>query len=452
MSTHSNSDDDDWFSLESKPAEPPKPKPPAAPKSKGSEDAPKSSFDDDLPDLAPMNQPPPAPQNRRAEQALRDALGAQEDLLDESRADTKPPAKEPKPKLSDREYSISCKVCKTLIMVRPSKVGTQVRCPDCHSMLVVPPPPVKKPVAQATVDELDGSVQLSPVENDNPRSGSGASVNTKEILSKASKELQREREEIESVSGAFDSKEWLSRTVGFLSDLRLVIALSILSLIFSVAFYFQALIPSNPEEGLMASLERFREDLLFALTVPIQWVLFICAVAVVPKAANREKRIEPWPFFQNIKEYAGPALVGFAAFLLTNFVANLLMGGLAVIKVPVFLRDLFAEILQWGILPIAYLSMLELRSYIKPFSMSIFKSISAKSDAWGAMYMQTGVAWVLYFVLWQVSRVSTPSTSVYAGFVFPWFICFVANQYGVLAGRISDVTELGYEGVFTDNE
>ena len=84
--------------------------------------------------------------------------------------------------------------------------------------------------------------------------------------------------------------------------------------------------------------------------------------------------------------------------------------------------------------------------------MSIFKSISAKSDAWGAMYMQTGVAWVLYFVLWQVSRVSTPSTSVYAGFVFPWFICFIANQYGVLAGRISDVTELGYEGVFTDNE
>ena len=39
-----------------------------------------------------------------------------------------------------------------------------------------------------------------------------------------------------------------------------------------------------------------------------------------------------------------------------------------------------------------------------------------------------------------------------AGFLFPWFLCFLANQYGVLAGRVSDVTELGYEGDFSERE
>jgi hypothetical protein len=96
--------------------------------------------------------------------------------------------------------------------------------------------------------------------------------------------------------------------------------------------------------------------------------------------------------------------------------------------------------------------MLELQSYKQPVSGSIFKSISAKPDAWGAMYMQSAVVWVMYFVLWQIAILKGPAIGVLAGFVFPWYICFVANQYGVLAGRISDVTDLGYEGVFAESE
>jgi len=481
--TNSADDDEQWFSLEppdsgAKPKpSPSKPSPPKAP-SDSSEDTPRSVFDDDLPDLAPLQEPPmtPSPSAKsqpaqshptgsasRTEQALRDALAGNEDLFEDpadspKQSPAKPipsslhSAKTASPKPSNAEYSIKCKVCNTILTVRESKVGNQVKCPDCHSMILVPPPPVKKAPADIKIDELEAAVQLAPVGDNNPRIVSGASVNTKEILSKASKELERERKEIEDVKGAFDSKEWLSRNFGFLSDTRLILALVALGFATSVVYYLQGLVPHSTETDLQKVLQTLRPHLLLAATFPIQLATFICAVAVIPKSANRVKLIEPWPFFQNVKDYLGPACIGFVVFLLVGILASLLSSSLSVIKVPVLLQDALAQMLLWGSVPIIYLSMLELQSYKQPVSGSIFKSISAKPDAWGAMYMQSAVVWVLYFVLWQIAILKGSAIAMLAGFVFPWYICFVANQYGVLAGRISDVTDLGYEGVFAESE
>ncbi len=480
--TNATSDDDQWFSLEplepanTPTASPAKASPPTSPSIE--DDPPRSVFDDDLPDLVPLQEPAttpsPSAQSQpsqrhssgsasRSEQALRDALSGREDLFEDPADSQKqtpakpiksslPSAKPASPKPSNAEYSISCKVCKSILTVRESKAGTQVKCPDCHSMILVPPPTVKKAPAETKIDELEAAVQLAPVGGNNPRIVSGASVNTKEILSKASKELERERKEIEEVKGAFDSKEWLSRNFGFLSDTRLILALVALGFATSVVYYLQGLIPHSTETDLQKVLQTLRPHLLLAATFPIQLATFICAVAVIPKSANRVKLIEPWPFFQNVKDYLGPACIGFVVFLIIGVLASLLSSSLSVIKVPTLLQDAFAQVILWGCLPIIYLSMLELQSYKQPVSGSIFKSISAKPDAWGAMYMQSAVVWVMYFVLWQIAILKGPAIGVLAGFVFPWYICFVANQYGVLAGRISDVTDLGYEGVFAESE
>ena len=490
-SASSSSEQDEWFSLEPIEAKKPSAVPVPSPSPAGDQgDPPRSLFDDDLPDLVPLTQAPPVAPSTRGERALREALDAGDgrgenglagdDLFDDPAAIAAKPAiasgpvkasvptiasgpagkaatpRSPKPapakSNANQEYSVSCKVCKTLLTVRSSQAGSQIKCPDCHSMLVIPPPPVKKPAVEIKISELEASVPLSPLEGNNPRVITGASVNTKEILSKASRELEREKQEIDSARGAFDSKEWLSRTFGFLSDLRLVATLFILGLVFALVYYIQASISFSSETELSNFVLRFREDLLYTLTFPLQLVLFICAVAVIPKSANRQKKIEPWPFFQSFKEYIAPACVGFVVFLLINFVSTLLAGVLAFVKIPILLQDAFADVLAWGCLPIVYLSMLESQSHTKPFSKGIYNSISAKTDAWGAMYMQTGIAWVMYFVFLQMGLVNGPAMSAFAGFVFPWFICFLANQYGVLAGRISDITDLGYEGVFTESE
>ena len=66
--------------------------------------------------------------------------------------------------------------------------------------------------------------------------------------------------------------------------------------------------------------------------------------------------------------------------------------------------------------------------------------------------MQTGIGFVLLFAFTQVGILQGPAFFAVVGFLIPWFLCFLANQYGVLAGRVSDVTELGYEGDFSESE
>lgn len=484
MSTTPN-DDDEWFSLE--PIEPKKESPkkdPPKPKPVDPKDTPRSVFDDDLPDLAPLPpsaatpkanpkataKPTPASAQKPASaQGTPGAKGSQgssaSSLPPTLPAASKPPASKP-----DLEYSIGCQVCKSILSVQASQVGKQIRCPDCHSMVKVPPPPIKKPVQSTPIDQL-ASVDLAPVEGTNPRSASGTSLNTKAMLNKASKEIERDREEIEAVSRAFDSKEWLSRTFGFLSDSRVVLSLVLLGLATALCFYIGSTygdllvthnanrvarrltrtIATTPEQT-STMLYRFVTGLVnLLITLPII-ATFILAVAIIPKAANRLKRIDPWPLMSHLRQYAAPAGVAAAVWYLAHLIGHTLSMPLAILKMPVSIQEAFAEFVPWLILPVVYLSMLESQSHQQPFSQSIYRSIAAKPDAWGAMYMQTGIGFVLYFVCTQIGILQGTAFFAVAGFFFPWFICFLANQYGVLAGRVSDVTELGYEGDFSERE
>jgi hypothetical protein len=337
-------------------------------------------------------------------------------------------------------------------------------------MVKVPPPPIKKPVQSTPIDQL-ASVDLAPVEATNPRTASGVSVNTKAMLNKASKEIERERDEIEAVTSPFDSKEWLSRTFGFLSDSRVVLSLVLLGLATSLCFYIGStygdlLVTHNANrvarrltrtiaitpEQYSTMLYRFVTGLVnLLITLPII-ATFILAVAIIPKAANRLKRIDPWPLMGHLRQYAAPAGVAAAVWYLAHLIGHTLSMPLAILKMPVSIQEAFAEFVPWLILPVVYLSMLESQSHQQPFSQSIYRSIAAKPDAWGAMYMQTGIGFVLYFVCTQIGILQGTAFFAVAGFFFPWFICFLANQYGVLAGRVSDVTELGYEGDFSERE
>lgn len=470
MSTTPN-DDDEWFSL--KPIEPKKESPkkdPPKPKPVDPKDSPRSVFDDDLPDLAPLPAPLPAPQPapKTTPKPPQPSASAPSSSAPSSGAPKaqEPPASKP----ADREYSITCQVCKSILSVQPLQVGKQVRCPDCHSMVKVPPPPIKKPAQSTPIDQL-ASVDLAPVEPTNPRTASGASVNTKAILNKASKEIERERDEIEAVSNPFDSKEWLSRTFGFLSDSRVVLSLVLLGLATALCFYIGStygdlLVTHNTNRVVrrvtrtMATTPEQTSTMLYRLvtglvnlliTLPII-ATFILAVAIIPKAANRLKRIDPWPLMGHLRQYAAPAGVAAAVWYLAHLIGHTLSMPLAILKMPVSIQEAFAEFVPWLILPVVYLSMLEMQSYRQPFSQSIYRSIAAKPDAWGAMYMQTGIGFVLYFVCTQIGILQGTAFFAVAGFFFPWFICFLANQYGVLAGRLSDVTELGYEGDFSERE
>ena len=314
--------------------------------------------------------------------------------------------------------------------------GKKIRCPDCHSDLVIPAPPAKKKQPDIQLDDQVASVRLSPVEGTNPRLQEGSGASAKTMLAKAAKDLEVERAEIDAVTGVFDSKAWLSQIFSFLSDRRVVIALVALGVVAAGCEYAAARFAIFPWIG---------KFILF----PAYAGTFLCCLGVLPKAANREDKVEEWPF-SHLGTYVGPMFVVLILWYVTYFIgwgiAAPFSGSFA------FIREAIAETFQWGVLPILFIGILDTRSPIQPISMKVLQSMGSHSEAWGAMYMQTAMAWVGYFLLRQIGLVFSPQIAAIFGICLPLYLCFVANQYGILAARISDVTDLGFSGEYAEAE
>jgi hypothetical protein len=55
------------------------------------------------------------------------------------------------------------------------------------------------------------------------------------------------------------------------------------------------------------------------------------------------------------------------------------------------------------------------------------------------------------FVVYAIGYVTNSMITAVFGLLLPLGLFFIANQYGVLAGRISDITSLGFEGDFSQD-
>lgn len=432
----------------------------------------RSVFDDDLPDLTPFDEPQapaPNPKSRREDDLLRSYLGGE---VKPSPGERKGPSGKATSNLGgtqggidggsaggekvvdagqDGEYSVVCKVCGTVLYVRPSRIGKQIRCPDCHSEFPQPAPKPQKKPTETRWDERDASVQLAPAEGASPRVGSRETTNTKSILDKAAEELKREAEELDGVSGTFDTEAWLAMVFGFLSDRSLVIAIAVLSLFAGIFGYvFHALGPYVLDQEYW-HIQLLRLLMIVLGFIPILCAVMLCCLAIIPKAANRLIKVEEWPFGK-LGDSFGELMMLFIAVAGTYAIGLPIGSALLKMRAPFLIYGSMPMLGLWGLLPIVLLSMIESGNLFPPVTLSIFKSLSQKPDAWGAMYMQTGVALAIFFVLSQVAFLYGPIAVAILFFLFPWIFCFVANQYGTLAGRISDVTELGFEGEFEEEE
>ena len=346
------------------------------------------------------------------------------------------------------EFSFPCKICGTLLEVAVSRVGKRTHCPDCHSEVTVPARPAKKKVVEMRLDESVADVKLSPVEGASRRNDALGSTKTKEILDKAAVDLQRERQEIDPVSVAFDSKRWMQLIFGFLRDPGLIIAAVILGLFTAVWMY--AIHAVGKLELSMMHIVIVRGLIFGLLCIPILGSIVMCALAIIPMAANQKNRVEDWPFgrfFDSIGEF----LMVVVALALASVPGGILASGVAAVGGSPFIGAALIMLSIWGITPILLLGMIDNGQVVNPFSKSVLQSISAKPEAWGAMYFQSGFAYVLLLILLGVARMTGPVSTAVLGALLPLSCFFIANQYGVLAGRISDVTELGYEGDFSED-
>lgn len=408
----------------------------------------RSVFDDDLPDLVPIDDAPTAsaaePKPKSSQPAKPILVGSLEELTLESPALIGPMAS-----MLDEEFNFPCKLCGSLLSSSRSRIGTDTRCPDCFTQFSVPSPPQKKKLVDVKMDEDVARVTFAPIDSQSVRGASISSEKTKEILDRAEQTIETEREEFDHLNGAFDTKRWLGFLFGFLRD-PLVIAAAV-----GIGFLTGVWLFSIAAMGTWVKLDATqvliaRLALLCVFCWPIAVLISMCGIAILTMAANRANKVVEWPFARLSES------VGECAMVIVSVMAASIPGGMIGAAFRSFnshpmVAFAFAIIGIWGLTPILLLSMIDSGSVFEPYSKAVFSSIKSRPEAWGAMYMQTGLFLLLFFMFMLITNSQTPVGDFVLGLVLPLTCFFVFNQYGVLAGRISQVTEMGFAGDFSED-
>ena len=408
----------------------------------------KSVFDDDLPDLAPIEELKSEPRGATSPPAKKSiskpALALPDVSLPELSLES-PALIGPLASLDDEAFSFSCKVCGSLLSSSRSRVGTSINCPDCYSKLLVPGISKKKKQAEIKMDAEVASVTFAPIDSFSVRDPRGSSEKTKEFLNRAEQTMEEERAEF--LDGTFDTKRWMGLLFGFLRD-PLVIAAAV-GAGFVSGFWLFAIAAMGtwiPLEGAQVLIAKLA--LLCIFCIPIFGFICLCGIAILTMSANRATRVQEWPFAKLFES------IGECSIVVVSILAASIPGGiLGVVSSSLNAHPMvslaFILIGIWGLTPILMLSMIQNSSMFEPYSKAIWLSINSRAEAWGAMYMQTGIAFTLFFMFMLVASSQSPLGDFFVGLMLPVSCFFLFSQYGVLAGRVSDVTEMGFEGDFS---
>ncbi|XZE22120.1 hypothetical protein SH449x_002036 [Pirellulaceae bacterium SH449] len=398
------------------------------------------SLDDDIP-LAPL----PTESKKAATESKKPATkSALEDLMLESEALIKTSDLD----VGD-EFSFKCKVCGTLLYVRESQIGKMTRCPDCYSESLVPKPNARpKNLGSARIRETS-SMSLAPVDAKSVRDPKAGRAESEVILERAREELDKQKEDLDGIQGSFDSKRWISLIFWFCQDLSLVIVTIVLSIVCALWMLAVSWIPEALElTDQMAGM--VRGIVFFVPSIPLVGSCILLGLSIFMMVANQLKRLDDWPFSR-----IGDSLGELFMFLASVSIAAV-PGG--IIGLP--LNSLFGGVLGtivfsflsiWILFPFFFLSMANNNRITEPFSRVVFDSLKGRADAWGAMYLQTMLAYGGFFVLINFAMQPGLIGEAILGLMLPLFVFFVMNQYGLLAGRLSDITELGFEGDFSQD-
>ncbi len=322
------------------------------------------SLDDDIP-LAPLEPPKKgAPQQTVSRSELDDLMLESEALIKTSDLDV------------GDEFSFKCKVCGTSLYVRESQIGSLTRCPDCYSESIVPKPAVK-PKKLGSVRVREGAdVALAPVDAKSVRDPKGSKAESEIILERAKVELDKEKEELDGIQGSFNSKRWITLIFWFLQDPSLIIVSIVLSVVCAIWMTAVTWIPKALElEGTGAAIAG--AAVFFVPFIPLVGSCLLLGLSIFMMVANQLKRIDDWPF-SRIGDSLGELFMFLAAIAIAS-----VPGG--IIGLP--LNSLFGGVLGtiscsflsiWVLFPFLFLSMANNNRITEPFSKVVFDSLKGR--------------------------------------------------------------------------
>ena len=191
---------------------------------------------------------------------------------------------------------------------------------------------------------------------------------------------------------------------------------------------------------------------LFAVFLgPISMVACMCGLSVLTMAANRSPKVSEWPF-SRLGDAWGECMIVLVSLVLGTIPGAMLGGLLNALQTHSIIGTSAMMLSIWALSPIILLSMIQNSSIMQPYSKRIKDSMFEFQDAWGAMYLQSGIAYTVIVGLLLMSSTRGPIGCGVLGFFIPFFAFVIFNQIGVLAGRISGAMNLGFDGDFSDDQ
>jgi DNA-directed RNA polymerase subunit RPC12/RpoP len=346
------------------------------------------------------------------------------------------PALEAQTETHNAEYRITCRTCGTPQYVPQRKQGKSIRCPDCHSEFVVPPPPPnwnpKAKSSKASAKQVDHEVQLAPDSGPVIETLEPTRRTAQEYLSKAEQaDIDEQMDNVYS-SSDFDSQEFMRRNFLVFRDITVwgyAIALG-LSTGISMAVLLAL---HNMLAGKISPILIDIGGLIIGVMVVGLHIL--CGYALVDAGAHRRPKARFWPL-GNIGSIAGDGLPVLAASVLSA-APGFLFGAMAIlagVTTVVSMIPMFVSF--WALFPVTLLSMLNSETVYAPFSNKVFASFGLAKEEWGTAYFKTGIVSFIAFLVLSVGLTNFV-LAVLSGIALPLALFYIYYQTGLLGSTIA---------------
>ncbi|MBC8875500.1 MAG: hypothetical protein H8E44_39240 [Planctomycetes bacterium] len=336
-----------------------------------------------------------------------------------------------------QEFGIECWLCGTRMYATLDQVGKKVKCPDCHSMVMVnvpkkPPEPTQHreredqdefglsepverppneylPREELAPDSVDSpaSAKPAPEEASSPRPTGNAMVDmARGVMAKAEAEVEAE----ERARPKLPEQPFKTDVLSFLLDAAGAarwVVLTLMGHAFVASLHGAFALAGGG--GMQQFLAVFLSVIVIGLGVAFALLASACSIAIVQDTTNGYDKIEQWPGV-NIGEWM------FDGF----YVINSLLAAVAPGALPVYLLSSNETAIYAGTLtgvalfPILLLSAFEQASPLGFASPAIWKSLGARTSRWLKFYLLSaglavlgvGAGWLMAtdsFFLWGLS-------------------------------------------------
>ncbi len=333
--------------------------------------------------------------------------------------DDLPPPSIVAPVLED--YRAKCPTCESVHFVKRSQEGKSIRCSDCLSSFIAPPPP--KVVEKKKFDlNKAATFQLAEIQGARNQNEAPGAKSAAALLRAAEDEVADEVDPHHAYENP-DVKGWLRGIFGIFTDP-------------AVGAYWLGLSLIGTVPGIIAVFIINPILTISAAVLAVLYLSYVVTIAfeILETVANGQNRVTQWPTFDP-GEWFGQGLLTMSAIFLSA------MPG-AILTVPIFGVSLlsYACILLsiFAMFPFIILSMLDNGSVTMPISGEVTKSVTRCKESWGTLYFSSMLLFGFQFVtMAAITSVAHPAAAViYGSFSSIGLVFLYFSMIGQLAFAI----------------